>query len=425
MRLLAEKKVAGIALPVYVLLTAAVLTAMWLGWLPDSMIGALLVMMTLGGLFHFLGENIPVLSTHLGGGTIVCIFGAAALTRAGLIPGGMLHTIDGFLNQTGFLDFFIASLIAGSMLSMNRRLLIRSAVRFLPVAFMSMGAGIIAVLLFGKLFGYEMKETLMFIAIPMMSGGMGAGVVPLSGMYAEAMHVETAEVMSRLMPASAVGNVSAILMAGILAGIGNRFPKLTGNGWLLRGEKNWDSEKKSSDLQIDRLFSGLVLSLIFYLGGVYLNRFLPVIHTYAWMILLTAGARAAGIIPEPLAEGAGQWSSLVIRCFTNAVLIGIGSVLIDLDAMSAAISPSWLMLVIIITVAVTLGAAAGGYAVGFYPIESAITAGLCTINMGGSGNIAILSASKRMELLAFAQLATRICGSLVLVLSSILIRVFL
>ena len=128
---------------------------------------------------------------------------------------------------------------------------------------------------------------------------------------------------------------------------------------------------------------------------------------------------------EPLAEGAGQWSSLVIRCFTNAVLIGIGSVLIDLDAMSAAISPSWLMLVIIITVAVTLGAAAGGYAVGFYPIESAITAGLCTINMGGSGNIAILSASKRMELLAFAQLATRICGSLVLVLSSILIRVFL
>jgi Na+/citrate or Na+/malate symporter len=58
LRLLAEKKVAGIALPVYVLLTAAVLTAMWLGWLPDSMIGALLVMMTLGGLFHFLGENI-------------------------------------------------------------------------------------------------------------------------------------------------------------------------------------------------------------------------------------------------------------------------------------------------------------------------------------------------------------------------------
>lgn len=65
----------------------------------------------------------------------------------------------------------------------------------------------------------------------------------------------------------------------------------------------------------------------------------------------------------------------------------------------------------------------GGHLVGFYPIESAITAGLCTTNMGGTGDIAVLSSAKRMELLPFAQIATRICGALILVVASILIRI--
>ena len=67
----------------------------------------------------------------------------------------------------------------------------------------------------------------------------------------------------------------------------------------------------------------------------------------------------------------------------------------------------------------------GGYLVGFYPVESAITAGLCTTNMGGTGDIAVLSAAKRMELLPFAQIATRICGALILIVASILTKVLL
>ena len=60
---------------------------------------------------------------------------------------------------------------------------------------------------------------------------------------------------------------------------------------------------------------------------------------------------------------------------------------------------------------------------GFYPVESAITAGLCTTNMGGTGDIAVLSAADRMELLPFAQIATRICGVLVLIVASMLMQI--
>ena len=74
---------------------------------------------------------------------------------------------------------------------------------------------------------------------------------------------------------------------------------------------------------------------------------------------------------------------------------------------------------------VALGAGIGGWLVGFYPIESSITAGLCTTNMGGTGDIAVLSAANRMELLPFAQIATRICGALVLIVASILVQILL
>ena len=60
-----------------------------------------------------------------------------------------------------------------------------------------------------------------------------------------------------------------------------------------------------------------------------------------------------------------------------------------------------------------------------YPLESSITAGLCTTNMGGTGDIAVLSAANRMELLPFAQIATRICGALVLIVASILVQILL
>ena len=164
----------------------------------------------------------------------------------------------------------------------------------------------------------------------------------------------------------------------------------------------------------------MITAMFFFLLGVIINKFVPVVHSYAWMIILVAVSKACGFIPVKFEDSARQWSQFVMKNWTSALLVGIGISMIDLGAVAKAVSPMYLLLVFVVVGSVSIGAAIGGHLVGFYPVESAITAGLCTTNMGGTGDIAVLSAAKRMELLPFAQIATRICGALILIVASLL-----
>lgn len=418
-------EISGIKLPVYIGIAALVFITMYLEILPGGMIGAFAVMMVFGGLFNVIGNNLPIVRTYLGGGAIVCIFASAFLVYFGIIPQSVVDNVDVFMNSVGFLNFYIAALITGSILGMNRTLLLKAAVRFLPVAVCAMTTAILAVGIVGAITGYGFVDAIMYVAIPMMGGGMGAGVVPLSGMYAEALGQDSAALISRMIPASTLGNVSAIVGAGLLAKIGTVKPSLTGNGQLMR--KNDDSMKETTDNKPDfqMLGIGLIIAMTFYTLGVVVNKLVPSVHAYAWMIILVALSKAFGLIPEKFEKSAQQWSQFVMKNWTSALLVGIGISMIDLGAVISAFSPLYMLLVLVVVACVAIGAGIGGYFVGFYPVESAITAGLCTTNMGGTGDIAVLSAAKRMELLPFAQIATRICGALILIVASILTKVLL
>jgi Na+/citrate or Na+/malate symporter len=327
------------------------------------------------------------------------------------------------MNVTGFLNFYIAALITGSILGMSRTLLLRASIRFLPVALCAMTCAILAVGLVGMLVGYGFVDSIMYVAIPMMGGGMGAGVVPLSGMYAQALNTDAAGIISRMIPASTLGNVMAIVGAGLLAKLGDAKPSLNGHGKLMKksDEDLSDDEKPADNVRLMGI--GLIISIAFYLLGTYVNKAVPAVHTYAWMIILVAVSKALGIVPKKIEYAAQQWSQFVMGNWTQALLVGIGISMIDLNAVFQAFSVTYLILVLVVVGGVALGAGFGGKLVGFYPIESAITAGLCTTNMGGTGDIAVLSAADRMKLLPFAQISTRICGALILVVASILIRV--
>jgi len=416
-------KIYELGLPLYLVIFVLVFAAMLLGWLPGGMLGAFLVMMVFGGLFNLIGNNTPIVKTYLGGGAIVCIFASAILVYAGVIPEKVVSNVDSFMNTTGFLNFYIAALITGSILGMSRSLLLRAAVRFLPVALCAMTMGCLLVGLVGMILGYGFVDAIMYVAIPMMGGGMGAGVVPLSGMYAEALGVESGIIMSRMIPASTLGNVTAIVCAGLLAKLGESVPSINGKGKLMRKEQEDLSEGEAPAQDVKLMGMGLVTAMTFFLLGTYINKAISAVHTYAWMIILVAAAKAAGIVPKRMEYAAQQWSQFVMTNWTQALLVGIGIAMIDLGAVIDAFSLSYLVLVLVVVLGVALGAGLGGQMVGFYPIESAITAGLCTTNMGGTGDIAVLSAADRMVLLPFAQISTRICGAVVLVVASILVRV--
>ena len=229
----------------------------------------------------------------------------------------MVENVNSFMNTTGFLNFYIAALITGSILGMNRKLLLKAAVRFLPVAICAMTFAILAVGIVGAVTGYGFADAIMYVAIPMMGGGMGAGVVPLSGMYAEALGQDSAVLISRMIPASTLGNVSAIVGAGLLAKVGDMKPSLTGNGQLMR--KSDDSMKETMDnkpdyVRIPRLLAGLQAGAALAVAGTLLQAVLNNAMASPNVIGVNSGAGffallAAVLAPEAL--GAAQFASFL------------------------------------------------------------------------------------------------------------------
>ncbi len=154
-----------------------------------------------------------------------------------------------------------------------------------------------------------------------------------------------------------------------------------------------------------------------------LAKFIP-IHSYALMIISVALIKAFGMMPKKYEEGAYQWFRFVMANLTPALLVGIGIAYTNLQQVIDAFTLQYVLLVTVTVVGSIIGSGIVGSLFGFYPIESAITAGLCMANMGGTGDVAVLSASKRMKLMPFAQISSRIGGAFMLILATILLSIF-
>ena len=393
----------AIRLP-YLLTLLLVTVCMYTGCLPKGLAGALILLMVLGAGLNTLGNTIPVVKTYLGG-SVVCILGAAALQAAGVFPQDAYEMMDSFVNEQGFLVFYISALITGSLFNIDRDLLIRATVKLLPTALISLAAGVLATGVLGLFMGHSFLEGILFIGVPMTSGGMTAGAVPLSGMYASALGADAGEILTRIAPATVLGNCVAIVFGGLANNLGEKRPSLTGNGRLVN-DGTRAPERIPMKPSIPQLSKGLIISLAFY----------------AWMIIAVVIVKGTGILSEELEDAARQWGQFAIHSWTAAALTGIGATLINLKAIMQTMTPFYFFTITASVAVITMTAAFVGRLMGFYPLESAIAAGMCTTNMGGSGNVAVLSSAKRMELLPFAQIVTRSCGALMLTLGGVLVQ---
>lgn len=422
--------------PIFVIVAIIIFAATYMGVLPTGMAGCFAFMIVLGEILGRIGDNLPIVRSYLGGGAIVTIFGSGILNYFHVFPERTTKAITAFFQPTGaFLDFYIAALITGSILGMNRNLLKKAAARYFPAIIGAIIVSFTLALGVGVITGFEPLRSLLLIALPIMGGGMGAGAVPLSRIFETTGTMTAEQAISIMSPAVAIGNAVSIVLAGILSKVlkGN----LNGNGRLLKAgtmdpkelEISPEMQKKRDDIKVTNLGIGLLVSGAFFAWGFMLAKcwstIVPSIniHAYAWMIISVAICKITNIIPENIEISCYQWFQFIMKNTTGALLVGIGMCYLSLDTVISTFSLTYLVLCLVVCIGAFVGAAFVGNLVGFYPLEAGITAGLCMANMGGTGDVAVLSAADRMELMPFAQISSRLGGAIILIIASLMLSI--
>lgn len=401
------------------------------GTLTTDLAGTFALMLCIGVIFNEIGERIPIWNTYVGGGLVLAFLGSAFLFTYKLIPEKYATAMTTLMDDSDFLSFFIVFLIVGSILSLDRKLLIRSFAGYLPAIFGGLiGASLLGILA-GLLFGISPVNVLIKYMLPIMGGGNGAGAVPLSQIYETVTGDAAANYYSFAITILTIANIFAILCAALLKKLGTAKPNLTGNGSeLLREGGNFATDDKKIDVSMKDMGGAFLLAIAFYaLGRLFAKAILPTIfgvaiHQFAYMIIFVAIAAATGIVPDNIRGGAKKLQDFFTKNLILVIMIGVG-VDTNIIELAKAITPGNVVIALFIVVGAVIGSAAVGQLVGFYPIDSAITAGLCMANRGGSGDLAVLGACDRMGLIAYAQLSSRLGGGIVLIIGSILFGAFL
>lgn len=415
--------IAGMSPLLFALLLAAVVVGAASGTLPVGLAGILPLLMVVGAALDELGGRLPGIKHYLGGGPVVAIFGAAALTW--LVPdlARLGAAVTTFMKAGGFLDFYISALIAGSILGMERRFLLRAGLRYLPVLVGAVVGALLLAGLGGWLSGFGVRRAWLLVAVPIMGGGMGAGAIPLAEILAPVLGGDAKDVLSRMVPAVALANALAIVLAGALGRLGSRYPQWGDGTQLIRGGGTERIAAPDPKSDLGDLGTGLMIAGACFVVGRILGLWIPV-HPYAIMIVGVTLLKATHLVPSHYERCAAAWFQFVMRNFTHALLVGIGVAYTDLGAVVAALTPGFVIVVSLTVGGAAAGAAAAGRWLGFFPIEASITGGLCMANMGGTGDVAVLSASRRMALMPFAQISSRLGGALIILLASLLAGIF-
>ena len=438
----------------FLAITVLVLVATYIGVLPPGMTGCFIFMIVIGTWLDLIGNKTPIIKDFFGGGAIVVLFGVAALHYFHLLPEtitdaegnatafmqfwksfDLVASINTFFKPTGaFLDWYIAALITGSILGMNRKLLIKAASRYFPAIFGGLILSFGLCMGVSHLMGYGDIKALLLIALPIMGGGMGAGASPLSKIFDASGTMSASEALSIMTPAVAIGNAISIVLGGLLVKIFSG-PWWNGQGQLMQAssmdpkelEISPEMQAKRDAISVTNLGIGLLVSGAFFTWGYICSGIWGVlvpkvtIHAYAFMIITVAIFKIGNFLPEWIEIACYQWFQFIMKNLTNVLLFGIGLCYLDLGQVIESFSLTYLALCGVTVIGAFFGAALIGKLVGFYPVEAGVTAGLCMSNMGGTGDVAVLSEAKRMELMPFAQISSRLGGAIILLIGSLML----
>jgi malate:Na+ symporter len=428
MSVLQKEKIYGLPLGVFIIFSVIILFAAYSGKLSKDYVGSIAYLMVVGGLFFYIGGRTPIVNDYMGGATVLPLFGASAMVAYGLVPAYVQKSVGVFM-QGGFVNLYVAAVLVGSILSLNRNSILKSVYRYLPTIVGSQLVAIIFLAIAGIVTGIGAFEAIFFIGAPTMSGGSTGAIATLPAMYSGIMGVDASKFAGPFLGYTSLANVISILSAAVFSKVFMNSPKINGHGRLLmdqtKEEIMAEESRPSSDKDYGKLGAGLLISLGFMVAGHLISVLVPQVHGLAWTILLAIFAKAAGLLSDEFCDYANFWFLFMLKNLLPVLIAGIGISFMDITILGKYFTFSAFFVVVMGIAGAVIGAAIFGRMFKLWPLEASITAALCSCDVGGSGDIAILSASNRMQLLPFASISTRIGGALMILEIGFLMPLFL
>ena len=413
---LIDYKIGIIPLPIFVIVALLIAVLVQEGEIkPDG--PTMIAVLIMGGFTCAeIGKRIPILR-NIGAGAIFATFIPSAMVYYKLVPPQMEKAIIDFTKFTNFLYIYIATIIVGSILGMDRDVLIKGFVKiFAPLGIGSIMAALVGTAV-GTALGIGPYKTFFFIVVPIMAGGVGEGAIPLSIGYAAILGQSQGVVFAQVLPPVMLGSLTAIVFSGTLNFVGKKYPHLTGNGKLQPDTENMTSsdaqvKAEAAKGQIDPATVGAagLTAITLYLLGVMAHHITGLPAPVA-MLFLAVFAKLASAVSPTLQAGGFVVYKFVQVSMTYPLLFAIGVALTPWkELMDAFTVVNLITIVSTVTTIMATGFFVGRW-LGMYPIETAIV-NACHSGQGGTGDVAILTAADRMALMPFAQIATRIGGAL-------------
>lgn len=417
-----DRRIGVVPLPVWIMLVVVLGIFMAKGKL-SSEISVAICVLAVGGCFcGEIGKRIPVVK-HIGGAIIFTTFVPAGLAYYGLLPVQLQAYVANFAKSTQVLYLFIALITVGSIMSMDRTVLIQGFIKiFVPLAIGSVVAAGVGTTV-GWLLGLGAKDTFYYIVVPIMAGGIGEGAIPLSIGYSEIMKTTQGAEFARVIPPVMFGSLTAVALAGLLNRMGKKYPHLTGEGRLQPGGDENEFAAKAEEaasvsvVDIGQVAAAAISVISLYILGLLVHSLVGLPAPVGMLFIAVAVKLAQAASPE-LQQGSKFVYKFTNMALTFPMLFAVGLSFMPWETLMAALA--WRNLVTIACTVATLMAT--GFVVGrwvnIYPIEAAIV-NACHSGQGSSGDVAILTAANRMQMMPFAQIATRIGGAITVTLALI------
>ncbi|AME27414.1 MULTISPECIES: 2-hydroxycarboxylate transporter family protein [Burkholderiaceae] len=416
-----EIRVGIIPLPVYVLLVGLIAGFALTGKVPGEISMALAILVVAGFTCAEIGKRLPVIR-KIGGAAILATFLPSYLAYHHFLPARVLDVVVSFTKVSNFLYLFIASIIVGSIFSMDRTVLVRGFTKiFIPLAAGTVVAGIVGTTT-GWLLGLGFEHTLLFVVIPIMAGGVGEGAIPLSVGYSEIMHLPQGPLFAQVLPTVMIGSLTAILFAGALSFIGEKLPHLTGKGVLQRVPDDLPAsapEETPVIPDVATVAAGAITAISLYLVGLLCHRFFGLPAPVSMLFVAVLIKLSHAVSPQ-LQSGARIVYQFFSVAVTYPLLFAIGTALTPWNDLVGAISMANVATIVITVFSLMATGFVVARWVNIYPIEAAIV-NACHSGQGGTGDVAILSACDRMSLMPFAQIATRIGGAITVTITLLIL----